>query len=292
MVRHSHSKLEAKSQVGAARGELFVVATPIGHLGDITVRALEVLKSVDCVACEDTRTSGTLLHHYGIRVPKVAYHNHNEAKATAALLETLRSGKRVALITDAGTPLVSDPGSRLVVAAIEAGIRVTPIPGASALVAALSIAGLPTDHFCFVGFLPTKKACRTALLAWVAPLPATLVFYEAPHRLVETLQTLADTLGDRSAAVARELTKLHETCTRGTLHSLIAHYTQEAPRGECVLVVHGATAQPLSDAAIDSALREALHTHSLKAAVDQVTQTAGRPRSEIYERALAIRQAR
>ena len=284
----THSKPELKSQ--SPRGELFLVATPIGNLGDITLRALEVLKSVSRVACEDTRVSGGLLHHYGIRVPLVAYHTHNEAAATETLLAELQSGAKIALISDAGTPLLSDPGARLVAAAIAAGIRVTPIPGASALLAAITVTGLSATQFFYAGFLPTKAGARRAMLASLDTIPATLVFYEAPHRLVATLEALLEAYGDRQAAVARELTKLHEECRRGPLSAIIAHYTSTAPRGECGVVVAGAPAlSAMDDGALDAALAIALKTQRLKEAVAEIAEGSGRAKSDVYARALAIK---
>lgn len=285
----AHSKKQTKSQAGR-QGELFLVATPIGNLGDITVRALEVLKAADVIACEDTRTSSVLLHHYNIHTPRIPCHAHNEAEASEKLVARLLAGEKVAIISDAGTPLLSDPGARLVRAALQEGIKVTPIPGASALLSALTISGLPADHFFFGGFLPAKNSERDKLLAWVASIPVTLVFYEAPHRLVETLEVLAAALGDRPAALARELTKLHEECKRGTLNELAAIYAEQPPKGECVLLVEGAKHRAISDADIDAALRKHLANGSLRAAVDEVTALSYRPRSDVYARALALKK--
>ncbi len=266
-----------------------LVATPIGNLGDITLRALETLKSADLIACEDTRTSATLLQHYGIRTPTVSYHHHNEAGRTPSLVEKLQAGARIALISDAGTPLLSDPGARLVSACIEAGIAVTPIPGASALLCALSIAGLPAEHFYYGGFLPQKtKALRTQLEALRA-LPSTLVFYEAPHRLVATLEQLRESLGDRQAAVARELTKRFEECPRGTLSALVAHFTATPPRGECVILIAPGATEAMDDATIDTALREALSRVSVKQAAEEVATLTGRSKRELYQRALTLK---
>lgn len=284
----SSSKLNDESNHG--RGELFLVSTPIGNLKDITLRALEVLGTVDRIACEDTRVSGGLLAHYGIKAPLISYHAHNEAAASEALLGQLVAGARIALISDAGTPLLSDPGARLVNAAITAGVRVTPIPGASALLSAVSIAGLPTDSFYYGGFLPSKTGARAAALAALSGIPATLVFYEAPHRLLDTLTAMHSAWGDREAAVARELTKLYEECVRGTFTDVIAHFTQTPPRGECVMVVAGAApAAALDDTGIDDALMDAMQTLSVKEAVAQVAKTAGRAKRDIYARALAIK---
>ena len=284
----SSSKLNDESNHG--RGELFLVATPIGNLKDITLRALEVLGKVDRIACEDTRVSGGLLAHYGIKAPLIAYHAHNEAAASETLLSQLTAGARIALISDAGTPLLSDPGARLVNAAIAAGIRVTPIPGASALLSALSIAGLSAESFYYGGFLPSKTGARASALASLGTIPATLVFYEAPHRLLDTLAAMHSAWGEREAAVARELTKLYEECVRGSLTEVIAHFMQAAPRGECVIVVAGAApAAALDDAGIDDALMEAMQTLSVKEAVAHVAKTAGRAKREVYARALALK---
>ena len=273
-------------------GELFLVATPIGNLKDITLRALDVLKAADRIACEDTRTSGVLLKHYGITTPMKAYHTHNEAEATQQLVNDLRDGKRIALISDAGTPLLSDPGARLVKAAIEAGVRVTPIPGASALLSAVTVAGIPAEQFFYAGFLPSKSGARRQALGVYAALQATLVYYEAPHRLLDTLADMREVFGERDAAVARELTKLHEECVRGPLSDLITHFEAHAPRGECVIVVHGAApAAAMGDEAIDAALLSAMETHSLKEAVALVTEQAGRAKRDIYARALSLKDA-
>ena len=287
----THSKSIAKNQ--PSRGELFLVATPIGNLADITLRALETLKSVDRIACEDTRTSFVLLKHYGIKAPLSAYHAHNEAAATESLLEELKQGKRIAVISDAGTPLLSDPGARLVNAAIAAGIRVTPIPGASALLSAITIAGLPSAQFFYAGFLPQKSSARKSMLDTLGTIPATLVFYEAPHRLAETLEELRAAFGDRDAAVARELTKLHEECVRGSLTELMKHFSDSKARGECVILVGGAAvAAAMDDAAIDKALARAMKKLRLKDAVAEVAAGSGRAKSDVYARALALKDGK
>ncbi|MES2984245.1 MAG: 16S rRNA (cytidine(1402)-2'-O)-methyltransferase [Pseudomonadota bacterium] len=278
-------------KIQSSRGELFLVATPIGHLKDITLRALEVLQSVDRIACEDTRTSGVLLKHYGIKVPLTAYHTHNEAQSADHLVAQLVAGARIALISDAGTPLLSDPGARLVEAAVAAGIRVTPIPGASALLSAITIAGLPAGQFFYAGFLPTKTGARAAALTQLITIPATLVFYEAPHRLVATLNHLAEIYGPRDAAVARELTKMHEECIRAPLPELAAHYEAKPPKGECVIVVAGApAAAAMDDAAIDAALQIALRTLHVNDAAAMVAKDSGRAKRDVYARALALKE--
>lgn len=225
-----------------AGGELRVVATPIGNLADLTPRAREALATADVIAAEDTRHTSQLLRHLGIDRPMVSLHDHNETARIPALLVQLKAGACIALVSDAGTPLVSDPGTALVAAAAAAGIRVTPLPGASASLAALCVAGLPADRFAFEGFLPAKPAARRTALEALAREPRTLVFYEAPHRIVEVLADAAQAFGaDRLAVVARELTKLHETLYRGTLGELAARAPAEPnlARGEMVLLVHG-----------------------------------------------------
>ena len=222
-----------------AAGILFVVATPIGNLEDISLRAVRVLREADLIAAEDTRHTSKLLHHYDIRRPTASLHEHNEQEKVPALVERLRGGTRIALVTDAGTPAVSDPGYRLVRAAIDAGIRVEAIPGPSAVLAALVSSGLPTDSFVFAGFPPPKSAARRAWFEALRDEPRTLVFFEAPHRIRETLAAAIETLGDREAALGRELTKLHEEVLRGSLSAVLARLGE--PRGEFTVVVAGGT---------------------------------------------------
>ncbi|MEP9354962.1 16S rRNA (cytidine(1402)-2'-O)-methyltransferase [Xanthobacter sp. KR7-65] len=272
---------------------LHVVATPIGNLADVTVRALETLAAADVIACEDTRISRRLLDRYAIATPLVPYHDHNGASARPKLLARLAAGERVALISDAGTPLVSDPGFKLVVEAAEAGLTVHPVPGASALLAALMAAGLPTDCFLFDGFLPPKAGQRKNRVAALATVPATLVFYETGPRLAESLANLSATLGPRKAAVCRELTKAFEEVRRGDLPALAAHYAGlEAPKGEIVLVVGPPLEEAAGDADVDAALARALRDTSLKDAVAAVAAMTGRPKREVYARALALSEGR
>ena len=272
---------------------LHVVATPIGNLGDITIRALETLAGADVIACEDTRISRRLMERYAIATPLVPYHDHNGASARPKLLARLAAGERVALISDAGTPLVSDPGYKLVVEAAAAGHTVHPLPGPSALLAALVAAGLPTDCFLFDGFLPAKAGQRRNRLAALASVPASLVFYESGPRLAESLADLAAGLGDRPAAVCRELTKTFEEVRRGTLSSLAAHYAgTEPPRGEIVLVVGPPLEEAAGDADVDAALARALAERSLKDAVAAVSALTGRPKREVYARALTLSEGR
>lgn len=223
-----------------AAGTLFVVSTPIGNLGDMTYRGVETLKSVDLVLCEDTRHSRRLLDHYGIVVPVASHHEHNEARETPRLVARLIGGDDLALISDAGTPLLSDPGARLVAAAVEAGVRVSPIPGASALLAALVASALPADAFTFLGFLPRKGRERREQIALLSALPHTAVLYEAPSRVADTLAELEQAAGgDRRLVVARELTKQFEELRRGTVREVREYYQQTAPRGEVVILLEG-----------------------------------------------------
>jgi 16S rRNA (cytidine1402-2'-O)-methyltransferase len=220
-------------------GTLYVVATPIGNLEDMTYRAVRVLTEVDLVACEDTRHSHKLLNHYGIKTKTVSYHEHNERERAGELLASLKSGLDVAIVSDAGTPGISDPGFRVVRMALEEGLRVVPVPGPTALISALVASGLPSDEFFFGGFLPARTGARRTRFADLAAIPFTLVFYEAPHRIAASLKDAREILGEREAVVARELTKLHEEILRGRLSELAAQFSQAAqePRGEMVLVI-------------------------------------------------------
>ena len=222
-------------------GTLFIVATPIGNLEDLTPRALRVLGEVDLIACEDTRHTRGLLNRFGIKTRTISYHEHNERERAADLCKLLEAGSNIAIVSDAGTPLISDPGFRIVAAAIERGLAVVPIPGPAAFVAALTAAGLPTDKFFFAGFLPARATARRAMLEELRAIPATLIFYEAPHRIAATLKDALNTLGNRPAAVARELTKLHEEIARGRLSELALRFSEGAPaRGEMVLIISAA----------------------------------------------------
>jgi 16S rRNA (cytidine1402-2'-O)-methyltransferase len=268
---------------------LHVVATPIGNLRDITIRALEVLAGADLVACEDTRVTRKLLDHYGITVPLTPYHDHNAAEARPKLMARLTAGAAIALVSDAGTPLVSDPGFKLVREARDAGHAVVAIPGASAALAAVSIAGLPTDRFFFEGFLPSKHGQRQTRIAELARIPATLVLFETGPRLAAAMTDLARGLGGREAAVCRELTKLHEEVRRGNLSGLAAHYASAgAPRGEIVLVIAPPAEQSIAESDLDALLRRALERVSVKEAVGEIAAVTGRPRREIYQRALEL----
>lgn len=273
------------------RSGLHIVATPIGHLGDITLRGLAVLANADVIYCEDTRHSRALAQHYGLGAPLKPYHDHNGEVARPRVLADLAAGKRVALISDAGTPLISDPGYKLVRAALEAGHHVESLPGASAALTALTVAGLPTDTFLFAGFLPAKSAARRARLAELKNVPATTVFFEAPQRLGETLGDLTAVLGDRPAAVARELTKLHEEVRRGLLSELARGAAQTEARGELVLVVGPPAETDASDDDIRAALGTALADMSLRDAAKAVAETLGVAKSRVYELGLKMKNA-
>jgi 16S rRNA (cytidine1402-2'-O)-methyltransferase len=268
---------------------LYSVATPIGNLGDITLRALETLAGADLIACEDTRVTRKLLARYAITTPLTPYHEHNAATARPLLLRRLAAGAAVALVSDAGTPLVSDPGFKLVRAAQQAGHAVIALPGPSALLAALTVAGLPTDQFYFAGFLSPKQGARHARIAALARIPATLVLFETGPRLAATLADLAVGLGRRDAAVCRELTKLHEEVRRDDLATLAQNCAASELRGEIVLVIGPPrTAERPGGAETDDLLRRALARTSLKDAVSEVAAATGLPRREVYQRALTL----
>jgi 16S rRNA (cytidine1402-2'-O)-methyltransferase len=275
---------------------LYVVATPIGNLKDVSFRALSVLAASDAVLAEDTRVTKTLLAHYGITTPLVPYHEHSNDAVRERMVLRVREGQALALVSDAGTPLVSDPGYKLVQAAIEAGLPVTPIPGPSAALTALVVSGLPTDRFFFEGFLPAKAGARRTRLAAIGTIPGTLMLFEAPHRLPEMLVDAAEVLGDRPAVVARELTKMFETVRRGTLPELAAQFGEEGPpKGEIVVLIGQAREDaggPEVDAALDEKLEGALRQHSIKDAAALVADEMGRPKREVYARALALARAK
>jgi 16S rRNA (cytidine1402-2'-O)-methyltransferase len=282
----------AGRRIDAAKLEpgLHIVATPIGNLGDITLRALGTLAGADLIACEDTRVTRKLLDRYAISTPLTPYHEHNAAQARPVLLQRIAAGAAIALVSDAGTPLVSDPGFKLVRAAKEAGHTVTTLPGASSLLAALTVAGLPTDQFLFAGFLPPKEAARRARIAELGRIPATLVLFETGPRAAASLADLAAGLGvSREAALCRELTKLHEEVLRGDLETLAKTCADHEPRGEIVVVIAPPPeAEPMSAAETDTLLREALGRVSVKDAVGEVADATGLPRREVYQRALAL----
>ncbi len=270
---------------------LYIVATPIGNLGDITLRALETLAACDLVACEDTRTSRVLLDRYGITTKTVSYHVHNEASSGERLLDDIASGKSVALISDAGTPLISDPGERITARAKVRGIRVVPVPGASAVLAALSASGIATERFFFDGFLPAKQGQRRGRLASLASLDATLVFYEAPHRLTETLEDMKSVFGDtRIGAVCRELTKSFEELTKGDFGALSARYSAAVRiRGEIVIIVAPPAEQATAIADIDSLLRSLVAEMPASKAAAEASRLTGEPKGDLYKRILAMK---
>jgi 16S rRNA (cytidine1402-2'-O)-methyltransferase len=270
---------------------LYVVSTPIGNLRDITLRALDVLKSVEEVLAEDTRVAGKLMSAYGLKVRLSPYHDHNGAERRPGLISRMQAGAKIALISDAGTPLVSDPGWKLAHDALEAGVKVFPIPGASAMLAGLVASGLPSDQFLFAGFLPPKSGARRAAADALKAVPGTLIFYESGPRLAASLEDLAISLGgNRQAAVARELTKLFEETRRGTLADLAAHYAEAGPpRGEIVLLVGPPLETEITQDAIDAALLDALKDQPTKAAANAVADALGLPKRDVYQRALQLK---
>lgn len=269
---------------------LYLVATPIGNLGDISARAVEVLKKADLIACEDTRVTAKLLSYLGISAKLTPYHEHNAEKVRPQLMERLKNGEMIAQVSDAGTPIVSDPGYRLVQDCIANGIYFTAIPGASAVLTALQLSGLPSHRWLFEGFLPPKAAAKEKELNELANIPATLIFYESPNRLTETLESMKKVLGDRPAAVARELTKKFEETVRGTFSQLLAHYEQNGqPKGEIVIVVAPPLEKPAEAADIDALLKKALETMRVKDAAAVVAEQTGVSQKELYKRALELK---
>jgi len=273
-----------------------LVSTPIGNLQDFSPRGCDALVNVDAILCEDTRTSARLLHVNGIKARMIPLHDHNEEASLGRLITAMQGGARYALISDAGTPLVSDPGYRLVRAAIAAGLEVGAVPGPNAAVMAVTLSGLPPQPFLFIGFLPPKSGPRLAALrrlanAEAAGLAATLVFYEAPHRLAAFLADAAAVFGDRPAAICRELTKHYEEVLRANLPGLAAHYAGHEARGEITVVIGPATAEPVSAQNLDDSLAAALAGMSMKDAVDAVAAATGLPRRQVYARALALGKA-
>ena len=272
-------------------GTLYIVGTPIGNLEDMTFRAVRILQGVDAIAAEDTRHTGKLLHHFQITTPQVSYHEHNRITRTGELVERLQQGQAIALVSDAGMPGISDPGYELVKACVEAGLTVVPIPGCSAVVAALTASGLPSDRFVFEGFLPAKPKDRRAHLEQLKAESRTLVFYEAPHRLRQTLQDLLMLGGDRAIVLARELTKLHEEFWRGTIAEAVDQYRDREPMGEFTLVLAGAELNPLilSDEALKTELQALLNQGiSRSEASRQLAQQTALPRRQIYQLALSL----
>jgi 16S rRNA (cytidine1402-2'-O)-methyltransferase len=269
---------------------LYIVATPIGNLADISLRALAVLRGVDRIYCEDTRVTGKLLARYAVSTRLEVYHDHNAEEARPVVLAALRRGEKVALVSDAGTPLVSDPGYKLVRAAIAEDLPVTAVPGPSAAVTALLLSGLPPDAFLFAGFLPPKQLARRRALERWASVEATLIFFESALRLAESLADMAAILGDRPAVITRELTKLHEQVRRGPLTDLAEHYRRGGPPlGEVVVVVAPPTRQEPNQAEIDERLRMAVAEHGVREASARLAAETGVSRGQLYRRALAIR---
>jgi len=276
------------------KGTLFVVATPIGNRDDLSPRAKQVLEEVDLIAAEDTRRTGRLLSHFGIKTRQMALHEHNEEALVSSLIGKLNEGQSIALVSDAGTPLISDPGYRLLCAAHEQSIDVSPVPGASAVIAALSVAGLPTDRFCFEGFLPAKKSARQGRLAKLRQETRTIVFFESVHRIAECLSDLVEAFGpERHAFIGREITKLHEQCVSGTLEELkrMTDDGRISIKGEFVLVLEGQRATETSAVNIDinQLLQEITTVLPGSQAVDVVASLTGRGRNEVYRQMLALR---
>src|SRR4051794_12802436 len=280
-----HRVAAPKAQLG-----LHLVATPIGNLGDITLRALETLAGADIIFCEDTRITRRLTERYGLAAELAAYHEHNAEAVRPKILQRLAEGAAIALVSDAGTPLISDPGYKLVREACDAGHAVTALPGPSAVLAALSVAALPTDRFFFEGFLPSKQQARRTRLSELARVEATLVVFEAGSRVQETLADLADSMAERPAAICRELTKLHEEILRGTLRELAAGAAELETRGEFVLVIGPPSrdAEVLTQDALDAVLKDLLLRSTVKDAVMHAVELSGRPRREVYARALEL----
>jgi 16S rRNA (cytidine1402-2'-O)-methyltransferase len=277
-------------------GKLYVVATPIGNLSDITERAIQTLKNVHLIACEDTRHTKKLLQHFGINTKTISYHEHNELQREKELIDLLIQGRDIAVVSDAGTPAINDPGYRIVRAAIDQKIDIVPIPGPSALITALVASGLPTTDFFYAGFLPARSTARQTRLKELSSIPATMVFYEAPHRLLATLKDALEIFGERQAVVARELTKLHEDIRRGRLSELVEHYqTTQEPRGEIVLLIDKTViASDVDKAAGNSSVNQLVtefESQGLdhRAALKKAARELGLPRAEAYRRLLAER---
>src|SRR5437660_3074535 len=296
-----------RHNTGDMPGTLYIVATPIGNLEDITQRALRVLREVEIIACEDTRRTRVLLNHFGIKTRTISYHEHNERERAARLAELLEEGKSIAIVSDAGTPLISDPGFRIVNRAVEDGITIVPIPGPTAFVAALVASGLPSDQFFFAGFLPARANATRAHLEDLAAIQATLVFYEAPHRIAAALSDAVDVLGNREAAVARELTKIHEEIARGNLRELAKRFSQStATRGEIVLLISGAGVEESGSGASELAGAADVSSRGLiarvrqlesegldsRAALKKAARELGLKRSEAYRLIVAQKNRR
>ncbi|MEO1360487.1 MAG: 16S rRNA (cytidine(1402)-2'-O)-methyltransferase [Pseudomonadota bacterium] len=289
--RISGEPTSATSPAQALDAGLYIVATPIGNLRDITLRALDTLQAADEVLAEDTRVARRLLEAHNVRAKLSPYHDHNGAKRRPEILNKLSGGAAIALISDAGTPMISDPGWKLSREALDAGHKVFPVPGASALLAGLVASGMPSDRFMFCGFLPSKSGARKKAANTFAAVPGTLVFYETGPRLADSLSDLANVLGEtRQAAVSRELTKLFEETRRGTLHELASHYQEHGPpKGEIVLLVGAPEKNIISDGEIDAALSEALKAQSVKQAAADIAARFDLPKRDMYQRALSLK---
>lgn len=268
---------------------LYIVATPIGNLSDITLRALDILKLVDLIVCEDTRVSAKLLSHYGIKKPLLSYNDHNAQQRRPEIFAAIEAGKRVALISDAGTPLISDPGYKLVQEAREKNLYITTIPGASSVLSALCLSGLPSDSFFFAGFLPAKTEAVRKYIASIKEVPATLIFFESAKRLVKSLEILQEILGNREAAIVREITKLYEETKRGKLSELLDEITKnDALKGEIVVLVAPPSEEDKNSEDLETQLKLLLTSHSVKEAATILAEQTGRPRKEIYSMALKL----
>lgn len=271
-------------------GTLFVVATPIGNLEDITLRAISVLKEVELIAAEDTRHTRKLLNHYNISAPLTSYFDHNKAEKGGYIIKKLVEGKDVALVSDAGTPGISDPGYNLIKTAIETGIKIVPIPGASAVIAALSIAGLPTNTFVFEGFLPHKEKAKRERLESLKREERTLIFYESPQRLISTLHAVHDTIGNRNCFIARELTKIHEEIFRGKVADILVTVKEQIVKGEVVIIIEGFKGEPFKGSIgdeLDSALKSGL---SVKEAIEAVARGLGISKGKVYKESLKFKK--
>ncbi len=295
MVPSEPSEAPGVSKPEAPAPGLYIAATPIGNLGDITLRALDMLRRADLIACEDTRITARLLARYDVTTTRISYHEHNAERVLPRIMARLLAGECVVLVSDAGTPLISDPGYRLIRAALDAGHAVIPLPGPSAVIAALVASGLPTDRFYFAGFPPTRRAARRRAITEIAELPATLVWFESPHRLGALLADLAAILGPREACVARELTKFYEELRRGRLPELAAHYAADgAARGEVTVVVgprDKAATSAIDAETVDALLIEALATRSPSRAAAEIAARTGADRRGLYARAVTLRRA-
>ncbi len=280
---------EASKAIPGLKSGLYIVATPIGNLRDITLRALDTLAAADVIVCEDTRVSGKLLSAYDIKGKMIPYNDHSDEKKRDEIIRKIKDGQSVALISDARSPLISDPGYKLVRQARQCGVMVTAIPGASAVIAGLQLSGLPSDRFAFIGFLPNKQKARQSFLRDWAGLQSTLVAYETGPRLLDALGDIAEIMGPRHVSVARELTKMYEEVRAAAVSELIDHYKDKgAPKGEIVLIIEGAADKVWSDAEIEEALQKALLSMKTKAAATYVADLSGRPRKTLYDLALQI----